>query len=125
MNKSEPNDIDQIYRVLKQAGELSGDVKPTQTNFASNVSASGNSNSYSNQTTSNAQQQLNATATSSNVGANLPETIISEPDYPERTVPTMHSGGFLRTHGTNERSKLAVAPLLDVSNSGADDGSLF
>lgn len=111
--------------MLKQAGELSSDVKPTQTNFASSVSASGNSNSYSNQTTSNAQQQLNATATSSNVGANLPETIvISEPDYPER-IPTMLSGGFLRTHGTNERSKLAVAPLLDVSNSGADDGSLF
>lgn len=32
---------------------------------------------------------------------------------------------FTRTHGTNERSnKLAVAPLLDVSSSGADDGFL-
>lgn len=50
--------------------------------------------------------------------------MVSEPDYPERvpTVPSMGGSIFTRTHGTNERSnKLAVAPLLDVSSSGADD----
>lgn len=50
---------------------------------------------------------------------------VIEPDYPERvpTVPSIGGSIFTRTHGTNERSnKLAVAPLLDVSSSGADDG---
>lgn len=51
--------------------------------------------------------------------------IVTEPDYPER-IPTIVGGSiFTRTHGTNERSKLAVAPLLDVSSSGADDGFYF
>lgn len=72
-----------------------------------------------------AAQQSNPTATSSGGGPNIPDIpIVSEPDYPERvpTVPSLGGSIFTRTHGTNERSnKLAVAPLLDVSSSGADD----
>lgn len=54
---------------------------------------------------------------------NMPDIpTVSEPDYPER-VPGKQLGAalFNRTQGTNERSKLAVAPQLDVSSSGADD----
>lgn len=78
-----------------------------------------------------AAQQSNVNATGSGgsgSGANIPDIpIVTEPDYPERvpTVPSMGGSMFARNHahGTNERSnKLAVAPLLDVSNSGADDG---
>lgn len=76
-----------------------------------------------------AAQQSNVTAASggggSGGGVNIPDIpIVTEPDYPERvpTVPSSLGGSiFARTHGTNERSnKLAVAPLLDVSSSGAD-----
>lgn len=76
-------------------------------------------------------QQSNANVTGSGgsgSGANIPDIpIVTEPDYPERvpTVPSMGGSMFARNHahGTSERSnKLAVAPLLDVSNSGADDG---
>lgn len=76
-----------------------------------------------------AAQQSNANAAGSGgSGSNIPDIpIVTEPDYPERvpTVPSMGGSMFARNHahGTNERSnKLAVAPLLDVSNSGADDG---
>lgn len=82
-----------------------------------------------------AAQQSNANATGSGgsgsgSGANIPDIpIVTEPDYPERvpTVPSLAGSMFARNHahGTSERSnKLAVAPLLDVSNSGADDGFL-
>lgn len=47
--------------------------------------------------------------------------IVTEPDYPERIPTIVGASMFSRTHGTNERSKLAVAPLLDVSSSGAND----
>lgn len=71
-----------------------------------------------------AAQQSNVTAASGG-GVNIPDIpIVTEPDYPERvpTVPSSLGGSiFARTYGTNERSnKLAVAPLLDVSSSGAD-----
>lgn len=110
-SNEEPNDIDQIYRVLKQAGELSGDK--------TNASASGSG--------------LNEGITDKSSSAMAPPAIIqlpeipivTEPDYPERNVPSGAIGGqsFTRSYGTNERSNLAVAPLLDVSStSGADDG---
>lgn len=39
-SRSEPNDIDQIYRVLKQAGELSADKSNTNATLASgNITA--------------------------------------------------------------------------------------
>ncbi|XP_055320019.1 uncharacterized protein LOC129577281 isoform X2 [Sitodiplosis mosellana] len=106
-------DDNQIYRVLKQAGELSGDK--TNTNAVSIASGSGNAISV-------AAQQSNAnTASSGGGGAIMPDIpIVTEPDYPERvpTVPSIGGSIFTRTHGTNERSnKLAVAPLLDVSSS--------
>lgn len=75
-----------------------------------------------------AAQQANISASGGGgSGGNIPDIpIVTEPDYPERvpTVPSSLGGSiFARTHGTNERSnKLAVAPLLDVSSSGADDG---
>ncbi|XP_031637064.1 uncharacterized protein LOC116349649 isoform X3 [Contarinia nasturtii] len=114
-----PNDIDQIYRVLKQAGELSGDK--TNTNAAASIaSGSGNANSVA------AQQSIAASSGGGGGGgvggANMPDIpIVTEPDYPERVLTVAQQMGgslFTRTHGTNERSnKLAVAPLLDVSSS--------
>lgn len=109
-SNQELNDVDQIYRVLKQAGELSGDK--------TNALASGSG-------FNDGLIEKLSTATGS---AHLPEIpIVSEPEYPERSVPTAASGiggqPFPRSYGTIERSKLAVAPLLDVSStSGADDG---
>lgn len=104
--------------MLKQAGELSGDK-------VNNINGSGNG------ITNNSGVGVGGGGTMCTgnniiVGINLPDIpIVTEPDYPER-VPTMLGGSiFTRTHGTNERSKLAVAPLLDVSSSGADDGFLL
>lgn len=97
--------------MLRQAGELSGD----KTNAV--ASGSGMNDGYM-------DRPSHSMAAS---GAQLPEIpIVSVPDYPERTIPPIAGIGghpFARTYGTNERSKLAVAPLLDVSStSGADDG---
>lgn len=60
------------------------------------------------------------------VGINIPDIpIVTEPDYPERPPKMLGGSIFTRTYGTNERSKLAVAPLLDVSSSGAEMIVLF
>lgn len=60
------------------------------------------------------------------VGINIPDIpIVTEPDYPERAPKMLGGSIFTRTYGTNERSKLAVAPLLDVSSSGAEMMVLF
>lgn len=111
-HNQEPNEIDQIYRVLKQAGELSSNDKLTNNGGAGLGGINGSSGH---------QQQSNLP------GINLQDIpMVSEPDYPER-VPgkqqLVQLGGaiFNRTQmGTNERSKLAVAQHIDVSSSGAE-----
>lgn len=125
---------------MKQAGELSGDK--VNTNVSIGFGAAGTSNGSSNINT--APQTSVTTATTS--GVNLPDIpIVSEPEYPERggsMFSRTHQSGknfitqppnrkdfyspptsqeMLMQLGTNERSKLAVAPMLDVSSSGADD----
>lgn len=120
--------------MLKQAGEIStGDKVSNSTN---GHSASGNG------MLSATSGLISGAATSGGGGGggggsgsagnnslvciNIPDIpIVTEPDYPERAPKMLGGSIFTRTYGTNERSKLAVAPLLDVSSSGAEMMVLF
>lgn len=134
---------------MKQAGELS-DKTSTNINASIGFGMAGTSNGNSNLNAAASQQASNAIIATATSSANLPEIpIVSEPEYPERGASM-----FLRTHqsgknlitqppsrkdfyspptsqemlsqiGTNDRSKLGVAPLLDVSSSGANDSSFI
>lgn len=118
--------------MLKQAGEIStGDKVSNSTN---GHSASGNgmlsatSGMISGAATSGGGGGGGSGSGGNNsmVGINIPDIpIVTEPDYPERAPKMLGGSIFTRTYGTNERSKLAVAPLLDVSSSGAEMMVLF